>query len=194
MTGSPVTFLARERDGLRKIRVRIEPGQLWLVEVPSGIAELSPLQQQALIAANVVIYDAALRGIVGATLPIGGYAEAAATGDAAGDRVLARCLGFVRDGWSVLRLVDGGADTAIRGQRLRLLCERLLDAGAASDLPIALWTDAGGESDDFRGARLGDFAATKTSQDPDNPAIVAIHGIASATPIFHQVAANGLAG
>ena len=113
----------------------VQPGQLWLVELPPGEAELAPLEYLALTAANVVIYDRALASTVARLLPLGGYAEPAPEGDEAGETALERCVGFVRDGWSVARLARPAiAGISGRADKFGRLFERLL----ALDMPVAL--------------------------------------------------------
>src|ERR1700730_8652432 len=86
----------------------MRPGQLWLVELPATAPEVSPLEYRALSNANVVIYDRALAPTVTRLLPLGGYAEPAPSSDGQVRAGSARCVRFVRDGWSVARLFHPG--------------------------------------------------------------------------------------
>ena len=84
----------------------IEPGQLWLVELPPTTDVWSPLEYRALTAANIIMYDRTLAKMVGDFLPLGGYAEPAAASGAAFDAAAERAWRFACDGWSVARFVD----------------------------------------------------------------------------------------
>ncbi len=107
---------------------RLRPGEVWMVELAAEGGTLSPLEEYALGAANVVIYDRDLAPVVAAVLPLGGYAEPAATGDeAAGER----CLRFAIDGWSVVRAIAAGTP-ADRDERFWRLRERLHAAAGAA--------------------------------------------------------------
>jgi hypothetical protein len=75
-------------------------GQFWLIEI-SPTNELSTLHRKIVTESNVIIYDRSLEAIVAEALPLGGYAEPDSSAQAA-----QRCVRFVRDGWSVVRLVD----------------------------------------------------------------------------------------
>src|SRR5260370_27667976 len=86
----------------------MRPGQLWLVELPATRPEFAPLEYRALSNANVVIYDRALAPTVARFLPLGGYAEPAASSDGQSGAGFARCVRFARDGWSVARLFYPG--------------------------------------------------------------------------------------
>ena len=104
---------------------------MWLIEVAIGGAELSPVEHRAVTSANVIIYDRALTDIVAGVLPLGGYAEPS-IGDGA-----ARCLQFVRDGWSVVRLVERAATPAEFTRRVRELAARLRTVAAPGELLAA---------------------------------------------------------
>src|SRR6201990_1831952 len=72
----------------------MRPGQLWLVELPATAPDFSPLEYRALINANVVIYDRVLAPTVARLLPLGGYAEPAASSDAQPGAGSERCVRF----------------------------------------------------------------------------------------------------
>ena len=78
----------------------IAAGELWLIVLPDAGSKLTSLEYRALTAAHVIVYDRALTDVVAAVLPLGGYAEPA-DGDG-----LTRSLQFIRDGWSVVRLIE----------------------------------------------------------------------------------------
>jgi hypothetical protein len=98
---------------------RIEPGQLWHIELPAGETRLFPVECAAVIAADIVIYDRALAAIVAAHRPPGGYAEPV-DGETP-DRSSERCLRLARDGWRVVRLVAQQRPTRARHERLTIV-------------------------------------------------------------------------
>src|SRR5262249_44784166 len=83
-----------------------ERGQPWWVDLSTEGPQFAPFESQALQTASVVVYDRGLVRIVTRLLPLGSYAEPAAANDGGSDTALERCLQFVRDGWSVVRLID----------------------------------------------------------------------------------------
>jgi hypothetical protein len=93
------------------------PGELWLVERPAA-APLSAEERRLFAAADVVVYDSSLAPLVGAALPLGGYAEPAGARDGAAAQ---RCRHFAGDGWRVVRLVDAVRAVPSRAERLRRL-------------------------------------------------------------------------
>lgn len=119
----------------------VEPGQLWHVELPSTQPALSALEHRALTTANVVIFDRALGAQVAQFLPLSGYAEPAAPGEGPSDPAMERCLRFVREGWSVARLVEPGSG---RGGIIGRLCERLLRVGRPGAAPVSIFANASG--------------------------------------------------
>jgi energy-coupling factor transporter ATP-binding protein EcfA2 len=106
----------------------VAAGELWLLAVATS--EATPFEGRALPSANVIIYDRPLRDWVAALLPLGGYAEPA-TGDA-----VARCIQFVRDGWSVLRLIERSTDADVPANDVQVFAEWLRLAGAPEDLRV----------------------------------------------------------
>ncbi|GEM_PF-3023291 len=173
---------------------KVETGELWLMALPSDGVALPPAVQRVLGAVNVVIYDRALAPAVAAALSLGSYAEPAA--DQPGDvAAVERCFHFVRDGWSVARLIDSDLAAPERAARLNALAGRLRAGGAANDLPVRVFADAGG----------GAFEASETSFGRLDIAIasggagvhtVTVFGAISphSAPAHSAVSANGLAG
>jgi hypothetical protein len=104
----------------------VEPGQLWLLELLPD-RPLSTIERHLLRSANVIVYDRGLAAAVAGVLPLGGYAEPADLSDGA---ALDRCVRFARDGWGVIRLLDGSAVQTVRGSRLRAVSARLRAGGA----------------------------------------------------------------
>ena len=183
-----------ERHGLPTV----QPGQLWLVELPPGEAELAPLEHHAVTAANVVIYDRELASTVARLLPLGGYAEPAPAGDEEGEAALERCVGFVRDGWSVARLVRPTADgNGGRADEFRRLSERLLAFNLPAALPVSVFTSVGGGAYEGSRARLDRLAGGVDARSFYGCGAVAIvfdAVEARAESRFSIAPANGLAG
>ena len=167
----------------------MRPGQLWLVELPATAPEVAPLEYRALSNANVVIYDRALASTVARYLPLGGYAEPAPE-DGWSDAVLGRCLRFVRDGWSVTRLVDFPiAPVLQRTETLRHLSERL--PGSA----VLLFTNTGAGAYENSGSTLAELGATVDAAGRRGPLTLIFEAmVAEAAPRFSVALANGLAG
>ena len=121
----------------------MQPGQLWLVDFPATAPELAPLEYRALSNANVVIYDRTLALTVARFLPLGGYAEPVASSDGQLRAGSERCLRFVRDGWSVARLLYPGFRSGLeRLEKVRQLSYRLLTEVPA-DLPVQIFVSVG---------------------------------------------------
>ena len=121
----------------------VRPGQLWLVELPATAPEVAPLEYRALGNANVVIYDRALALAVARFLPLGGYAEPVASSDGQSGAGSERCVRFVRDGWSVARLLDPGFRSGReRLDKIRQLSHSLLANEMPGDLPVQIFVSA----------------------------------------------------
>jgi hypothetical protein len=170
----------------------LRPGQLWYVELPSVEPTLLPLEHLALTTANVVVYDRALAPTVAGFLPIGGYAEPAAPSDGASDGSLERCLRFVRDGWSVARLIDPGRQ---RVGMIRELSERLLGANASVS-PVLVFANAGGGYENCTADlhQLGEIVDSRRFDQPVTLTIIFSGLDVKAAPRFTVASANGLAG
>jgi hypothetical protein len=173
----------------------VEPGQLWLIELPAADSDLSPLERQALSTANVVIYDSPLAAILASILPLGGYAEPAASGDGKADHPVERCLRLALDGWSVVRLVEQTRSNQQRTERIRLLSERLLAAKAPTRVPALLFTNADGGICGKTEAQLGVLAAAVSAgRFADRLTIIFAAISTGAVPGFRLASSNGLAG
>ena len=119
----------------------VQPGQLWLIEIPPADLELAPLEYRVIAAADLVVYDRALASTIAKFLPPCGYAEPAGPGDAVSER----CVRLVADGWSVARLIiSSGPSSQERCDQLRRLAEWLLALKTPADLPVLAFTNAGG--------------------------------------------------
>jgi len=164
-------------------------GQLWFIELPTEGANLSPLEYRALTNSNVVIYDRALGATVAAILPLGGYAEPTASGD--GEQVLERCLRFARDGWSVVRLVEGALSRAERGGRIRRLSERLIAAKVPTEQPVSLFVNAGCSTWGRIEAPLGTVIDTCSVE---KRLTIVFGALGIGAPRLHTASSNGLAG
>ncbi|HTT79037.1 MAG TPA: ATP-binding cassette domain-containing protein [Stellaceae bacterium] len=163
----------------------VSAGELWVVELAAE--GLSRFEQDALVSANVIIYDRTLASTVSAALALGGYAEPAS------DNSAERCLGFVRDGWSVVRVVDRGVADFLA--QLRMLALRLSAAGAPEDLPVSALACRGGADPKRIETRLADLDTLPEELKQVGGRAVgfaAFGGSKAALP--HAVAFNGLAG
>ena len=183
--------------GLSELPV-MRPGQLWLVELPATAPELAPLEYRALSNANVVIYDRALAPTVARLLPLGGYAEPAASDDGQSGAGFERCVSFVRDGWSVARLFrpcfQPGRE---RLDKIRQLSHRLLSIEMPADLPVQIFVSAGRgryERNETRLCRLDAIAAPYAYARSSTFTIVLDLADTGGAPRFSVASANGLAG
>jgi hypothetical protein len=175
----------------------MRPGQLWLVELPATAPEFSPLEYRALGSANVVIYDRALAPTVARLLPLGGYAEPVVSSDGQFDAGSERCIRFVRDGWSVARLLHPGLQSDWdRLDTIRQLSHRLLIEMPA-DLPVQIFVSRGRaryERSETRLDRLDAVIAADASVRSSTFTIVFDGTDTGGAPRFSGASANGLAG
>jgi hypothetical protein len=176
----------------------IQPGQLWLVELPASAPEFSPLEYRALSAANVVIYDRALAPTVARLLPLGGYAEPVAPRDGQSGAGSERCVRFVRDGWSVARLFHPGFQSGWgRLDKIRQLSDRLLTLEMPGDLAVQVFVSVGRgryERNETQLCRLDAIIAAYASERSSTFTIVLDATDAGAAPRYSVASANGLAG
>jgi hypothetical protein len=174
----------------------VQPGQLWLVEISAINPELAPLEYRALTTANVVIYDRTLASTVSEFLPLGGYAELAGPG---GEAMAERCIRFIRDGWSVARLVlPRGLSSRQRTDEVCRLADQLIALKGAADLPVSVFANVGSGTYQSRHAQISQLrAATIPSRRCGQSATLtivfeAIEAVAGSR--FSVASANGLAG
>lgn len=176
----------------------MRPGQLWLVELPATTPEFAPLEYRALSNANVVIYDRALAPTVACFLPLGGYAEPAASSDGQSGAGFARCVRFARDGWSVARLFYPGFQSGReRLDKVRQLSHRLLTIEMADDLPVQIFVSGARgryERNETRLCRLDEIIAAYASVRSSTFTIVLDAIDTGSAPRFSVASANGLAG
>jgi len=171
----------------------IGPGQLWLIELAVENSAPPKLAHHALASANVVIYDRVLAAMVAALLPRGGYAEPAPE-DPQGPGA-ERCVHFVRDGWSVVRLLRAPATLEMRAERVRDVVQHLGAAKAPGNLPVSVLAASDDGACEKTDARLRDLAASIAAHRLDKRLTIVIGAIgSSAGPRLYAVAANGLAG
>jgi hypothetical protein len=174
----------------------VRPGQLWLIELPATAPEFAPLEYRALSNANVVIYDRALAPTVARLLPLGGYAEPAAPTD--GDPGSERCVRFVRDGWSVARLLYPGSQSGRdRFDKIRQLSHPLLSLAMPTDLPVQIFVSAGRgryERNETQLSRLDAIIAGYASVRCSTFTIVLNVTDTGGVPRSCVASANGLAG
>jgi hypothetical protein len=176
----------------------VRPGQLWLVELPATPPEFAPLEYRALNNANVVVYDRALAPTVAGLLPLGGYAEPVASSDGQRGAGAERCVRFVRDGWSVARLLyprfHSGRE---RLDEIRELSRRLLTLELPADLPIQIFVSEGRgryERNETQLHRLDAIIAAYASVRSSTFTIVLAVTDTGDTQRFSVASANGLAG
>jgi hypothetical protein len=176
----------------------MRPGQLWLVEFPATAPEFTPLEYRALSDANVVIYDRALAPTVAGLLPLGGYAEPAASIDGQCGAGAERCFRFVRDGWSVARLFYPGPLTGReRLDKIGQLSRRLLTIQTPADLPVQIFVSRGRgryERNQTQLSRLDTIIAANASVRSSTFTIVLDVTGSGGAPRFNVASANGLAG
>ena len=176
----------------------VRPGQLWLVEFPATAPEVAPLEYRALGNANVVIYDRALAPAVARFLPLGGYAEPVVSSDGQSGAGSERCVRFVRDGWSVARLLDPGFRSGReRLDKIRQLSHSLLTSEMPGDLPVQIFVSAASgryqrnETQLHRlDAIIGAYAPLRSS----TFTIILDVTDTGGAPRFSVASANGLAG
>ena len=106
-----------------------KPGQIWLIEHEFGYP-LAAGDRDALISANVVLYERLLAPLVASVLPIGAYAEPLPAGE---KQLSPRAVTFAGEGWSVVQFVGAGADA---GARTRRMSEALSSLRHTGDLPV----------------------------------------------------------
>lgn len=82
-------------------------GRVWCLEQPAA-TPFSPGDRNRLIGVDVVLYDRALKLLIGDMLPLSTYAEPLSPQNAAagvGTTPCRRALGFAADGWNVAQVV-----------------------------------------------------------------------------------------
>jgi hypothetical protein len=176
----------------------VRPGQLWLVELPATAPEVAPLEYRALGNANVVIYDRALAPTVARFLPLGGYAEPVASSDSQSGGGSERSVRFVRDGWSVARLLHRGFRSGReRLDTIRQLSHSLLTSEMPDDLPVQIFVSAAPGRYERNETRLHRLNATIDGYAPLRSStftIVFDVTVSGDAPRFSIASANGLAG
>jgi sulfate/thiosulfate transport system ATP-binding protein len=161
----------------------VAAGEIWLIAVPSAESKLTSLEYHALTTANVIVYDRTLTEAVASLLPLGGYAEPA------GGDGLARCLQFVRDGWSVVRLIEQPSPDE-RDRALQALAQQLRDTDAFPDWRLRRLSQEDGRW------LSGDAAAGPLPARGGRGAreVIVIGASGAPAPDLYAVASNGLAG
>jgi hypothetical protein len=161
-------------------------GQFWLIEI-SPTNELSTLHRKIVTESNVIIYDRSLEAIVAEALPLGGYAEPDSSAQAA-----QRCVRFVRDGWSVVRLVDRQTPARRRTTHLQDLARRWQTI-ATGEPTIFFSSGADRDCRRINAARSVDAVLTAAIDEAARTVVFCAIGAAFA-PTFAATPANGLAG
>jgi hypothetical protein len=173
----------------------IEPGQLWLIELPAAKTLPNETLRRTLARANVVIYDRSLAAVTAALLPIGGYAEPAAVTEGSIDPSAERCVRFAREGWSVVRLLPARLPQRQRGEQISRLAAALDTAKISAALPVTVWAETPDGVAEPVDMRLGDLPSAVHAQPRDTRLTIVIAALDSgAAARLHAVAVNGLAG
>jgi hypothetical protein len=124
-------------------------------------------------------------------LPLGGYAEPASGSEVSA----ARSVRFVRDGWSVARLLPAGVSPRERTRRTQDIVDELAAAKVAGRLPVTILADAADGIEERIEARFDDLTAIVASFPRDTRLAIIIDAFSGgAGARLHAVAANGLAG
>jgi hypothetical protein len=175
----------------------VEPGQLWLIELPAAADGLPALLRRVLDRVNVVIYDRALADSVAASLPLGSYAEPAASSDETANPAAARAVRFAFDGWSVARLVPARPTQRERIARVRRLVEELAPHRPASQVAVTVRGDLGDAVCEPTETRLSRLDLAVVTYPREACLTIAIHlgdRVGGGAARLHAVAGNGLAG
>jgi hypothetical protein len=173
-----------------KVLPEIAPGQLWLVEAAAVKAEPSASARHAIDGANVVIYDRALTGRLGNSLPLGIYAEPAALGDGAA----VRSVRFARDGWSVVRLMAPRLPHRDRVRRVRDIVDALAAARVPAAAPVRVLAEAAYGIREETETTLDRLIGAVATFDRDTRLTIVIDAFGAAAANSRAIAANGLAG
>jgi hypothetical protein len=173
----------------------IEPGQLWLIELPAADGEPSALVRRVLDGVNVVIYDRALTDIVAGSLPLGRYAEPAASAGEANDPAAARAMRFALDGWSVARLVQARPTQRERIVRVRRLIDELATSKPASEVTVTVLGELSEGVCEPTRTRLDRLDQVVVTYPRDARLTIVVDDVNRQTAArLHAIAGNGLAG
>jgi len=176
----------------------MRPGQLWFVELPESGPELAPFEYRGLSTANIVVYDRALAPTVARHLPLGSYAEPAASNGRRNGVASERCIRFARDGWSVARLLHPRIQSGWEQlDRMRELSQELLALKIPAALPVQIFVARGSGGYERNEARLdrldAEIAAHASVLSSLFTIVLDVTEVADA-PRFSIASANGLAG
>jgi hypothetical protein len=171
------------------------PGRLHLIECRGAAAGLTVAERQALASANVIVYERALDALVGALLPLGGYAEPAPQAETTRDRpIFERCLKFAFDGWKVVQLMQQRPSSE-RASWLQDAAEQLARAGVSLDTPVQVLVDTPDGVPVNIETELRSASAAIADRDEPNGVMLVLGAIAAGLPPHTDAfAANGLAG
>jgi hypothetical protein len=173
----------------------IQPGQLWLIELPAANGEPSPALRRAIDQANVVIYDRSTADIVARSLPLGSYAEPAADADETSDLAAARAVRFAGDGWSVARLFPARPTQRERIARVRRLVNELAATKAPGDIAVTVFGELNDGVCEPTETQLDRLDLVVVTYPRDAQLTIVIKALVSVSPArLHAVAGNGLAG
>ena len=147
----------------------------------------------------MVIYDRVFADAVARALPLGGYAEPAASADEAGDPAAARAVRFACDGWSVVRLLLSRPTQRERIARVRRLVEELAATKAPGDVPVTVLGELGDGVCEPTETRLDRLDLVVVTYPRDARLTIVVGGAGGgiggdAAARLYAVAGNGLAG
>jgi siroheme synthase len=171
------------------------PGRLYLIERCGGELGLTAAEREALVSANIIVYERSLAQLVAAVLPLGAYAEPAPEAKQTSEApVFERCLNFALDGWSVVQLMER-RPRAGRARWIRDAAAQLVSAGISGDTPVLVLVDAtcGGPVSIETRLRSA-HAVIEEHGSPGGLMMVLGPIVPGPTPQVYAFAANGLAG
>lgn len=169
-------------------------GRLYLIERCGADLALTAAEREALVGANIIVYERSLAGLVAAVLPLGGYAEPAPEARRSAEPVFERCLKFALDGWRVVQLMER-RPPAERSRWIEDAVDQLAAAGVSSDTPVRMLVDAVGGGPVDIATRLRSAHAAIDDRDLPGGLIMVLGPIAAGPgPQVYAFGANGLAG
>jgi hypothetical protein len=170
----------------------LEPGQIWLIEIPVT-GGLSALDRDVLCRADAVLYEGALAPLIADVLLANSYAEPlSAEVEEGPPAISSRALKLASDGWSVVQLIQPCHQWR---QRLRGLAGQLVQLNGTGNLAIRLIAKTAAAPFQIREARLCDLPELVDGADEDEPLTAIIGPLAAgASTAAYGFTANGLAG
>lgn len=203
--GHPRRSSSRRSGTSRSEPAAIQPkpasgsGRLCLIERCGGGPGLTSAERDALVGADIIVYERSLAPLLAAILPIGAYAEPAlepARGAGPGKMgpVFERCLKFALDGWSVVQLMER-RPAAEQARWIEDATVQLMSAGVSNDTPVQVLVDAACGGPAKIGTPLRSVRAVVDHRGIPGGLMMVVGPIAiGPAPQVYAFAANGLAG